>query len=178
MIANGITLMAPPPAYPATTSSREYDLKAAFIFHFAEFIDWPASSLGAPGVPMTIGILGEDPFGGSLDQIVANETVKGRRFQVRRCKSPTQVDSCQIVFISPSEEERMTSIVNRISRPGLLTVGDTSDFAKQNGVIGFVQAGSRLRLRINLVAARAARLTISSKLLRQADVVRKEAASR
>jgi hypothetical protein len=173
-IASGLAMIAAAPAHPAPAVSREYDLKAAFIFHFAEFIDWPATAFAAPGEPMTIGILGDDPFGESLDQIVANETVNGRRLQIRRYDSAAQADSCQIVFISPSERDRMSHVVHRISRPGLLTVGDTNDFAKRDGVIGFVQTGERIRLRINLPAARAAGLTISSKLLRQAEVVRKE----
>jgi hypothetical protein len=163
---------------PASAATQEYDLKAVFLFHFAEFVDWPSSTFGTAGAPITIAILGDDPFGRTLDQIVANETVKGRKLLVRRYERPDQVDSCQIVFISRSERGRMNRIMTRLARPGLLTVGDVSDFAKRQGIIGFITSGDRLRLRINVGAARAAGLTISSKLLRQAEVVASESARR
>src|SRR5882672_3494662 len=151
--------------------TQEYDLKAAFLFHFAQFVDWPADALPAGNSPFTIGILGHDPFGKSLDEIVANETVQGHKLLVRRFQNVDQVDSCHILFIDPSESVRMDQILSRLKGRSILTVGETKDFALRSGVIGFVLLEKRLRLAVNLAAANAARLTISSKLLRQPQIV-------
>jgi len=151
--------------------THEYDLKAAFLFHFAQFVQWPPEALPEKNTPLTIGILGEDPFGNSLDEIVANESVGGHKLLVRRFQKLSQADSCHILFISSSEKSRMEQVLSRMNRRSILTVGETKDFAQRSGIIGFVVAGKRLRLAVNLAAANAARLTISSKLLRQSEIV-------
>lgn len=151
--------------------THEYDLKAAFLFHFAQFVDWPPEALPDADTPFTIGILGDDPFGRSLDEIVGSESVGGHKLVVRRFQDVEQIDSCQILFISPSEARRLDRILAHLDGRNVLTVGETKDFALRSGVIGFVIADKRVRLVINLAAARAARLTISSKLLRQAEIV-------
>lgn len=174
----GLGVHAEEAAATKSATTREYDLKAVFLFHFTEFVEWPATAFMSAQSPMTIGIVGEDPFGGGLDQIVANETTNGRRFQVRRFQRPEETDSCQVVFVSRSEQGRMARVLERVARPGVLTVGDSNDFAKHGGVIGFVTVRDRVRLRINLDAARAAGLTISSKLLRQAEIISRKEASR
>ena len=150
--------------------TQEYDLKATFLFHFAQFVEWPAETL-PDKVPFTIGIIGNDPFGKSLDEIVANETVEGHKLVVRRFQNVSQIDSCQILFIAPSEASRLDQLLSHLSRRSILTVGDTKDFALRSGIIGFVISDKRLRLVINLAAANAAKLTISSKLLRQSEIV-------
>ena len=151
--------------------THEYDLKAAFLFHFAQFVQWPPEALPDKNTPLTIGILGEDPFGKSLDEIVANESVGGHKLLVRRFQRVSQADSCHILFISSSEKSRLDQVLSVVNRRSILTVGETKDFAQRSGMIGFVVAEKRLRLAINLAAANAARLTISSKLLRQSEIV-------
>ena len=150
----------------------EYDLKAVFLFQFAHFVEWPARTFPEERTPITIGVLGDDPFGGGLDQIVANETVGGRRLAIRRYRTVDQVDACQILFISASEATRLAPIMTRLKGKSILTVGDTKDFAAQDGIVEFKVSRSRLKLRINLAAADSAKLTISSKLLRQAEIIR------
>jgi len=154
----------------ATKSTREYDLKATFLFHFAQFVEWPSETL-PDKVPFTIGIFGNDPFGKSLDEIIANETVEGHKLVVRRFQTVSQIDSCQILFIAPSEASRLDQLLSHLNRRSVLTVGDSRDFALRSGIIGFVISEKRLRLVINLAAANAAKLTISSKLLRQSEIV-------
>lgn len=156
-------------ATAATTP--EYDLKAAFLFHFVRFVEWPADAFPKSDTPFTIGILGEDPFGGSLDEIVANERVGERPLVVRRLHGLEHVAGCQILFVCPSEVDRIEHVIGRLRSSSVLTVGDTGDFAARGGVIGFVAVRNRLRLQVNLAAAEAARLTISSKVLRQAELV-------
>jgi len=166
-----VLLHATQTAAASTKLTQEYDLKAAFMFHFTQFVDWPPEALPEPGTPLTIGIFGEDPFGKSLDEIVANEAVGSHKLLVRRFQNIDQIDSCQILFISPSEMNRLDRILSHISRRSILTVGETRDFALRSGIIGFVISEKRLRLVINLAAATAAKLTISSQLLRQSEIV-------
>lgn len=153
------------------SQTREYDLKAAFLFNFAQFVEWPAEAFADSTSPITIGVLGDDPFGQSLDHIVAGERVRRRAFVVRRFRSVDQVQSCQILFVSSSERKRLDRILGALAHRSVLTVGDTKDFTDHSGIIGFDLEQQRLRLRINVAAANDARLTISSKLLRQAVVV-------
>jgi hypothetical protein len=150
----------------------EYDLKAVFLFQFAHFVEWPARSFQDAHSPITIGVLGDDPFGGGLDEIVSNEAVGGRKLIVRRYRTVDEIDDCHVLFICPSESSRMAAILTRLKGRHLLTVGDTKDFVAQDGVVGFTVARNRLKLRINLAAADSAKLMISSKLLRQAEIVR------
>jgi len=157
---------------PAVARTPEYDLKAVFLFQFAHFVEWPAKAFSDDHSPITIGVLGEDPFGGGLDEIVANEVVGGRKLIVRRYRGMDQVDSCHILFICASEADRMVTILSRLRGRSVLTVGDTDQFVTQNGIIGFRLSKNRLKLRINIAAADTAKLTISSKLLRQAEIVR------
>jgi len=151
-------------------STSEYDLKAAFLYNFAHFVQWPAEALPA-SAPFTIGILGEDPFGKSLDETVLNETIDGHRMVVRRFQSSEKADSCHILFISSKEATRLERAKTPLRKRGLLTVGESKDFAQRSGIIGFVVADRRLQLVVNLGAANAAGLTISSKLLRQSRIV-------
>jgi hypothetical protein len=151
--------------------TQEYDLKAVFLFNFAQFVNWPAKAFADASTPITIGILGEDPFGKSLDEVVANESAHDRKLVVRRCESLEQVEGCQIVFISALEEKHLEYILAALAHRSVLTVGETHDFTAHSGIITFDVAQRRLRLRINVAAASAANLTISSKLLRQAEIV-------
>ena len=151
--------------------TREYDLKAIFLFQFAHFVNWPSSTFPDAGTPITIGVLGKDPFGAGLDEVVAGETVGSRKLVVRRFRTIDQVDSCQVLFICASEAARFEYIHSKLSGRSVLTVGETKDFATRYGIVGFDVQKNRLRLRINTAAADSAKLTISSKLLRQAELV-------
>src|SRR5882762_3439214 len=90
-------------ATPRSVITPEYDLKAAFLFNFAQFVEWPADAFAAATTPITIGVLGDDPFGASLDALVNGETIRNRSLVVRRFPSVEQVDACHILFISASE---------------------------------------------------------------------------
>ncbi len=166
-----LAILLPAPHSAGAKLTHEYDLKAAFLFHFAQFVQWPAEALPEKNTPLTIGILGEDPFGKSLDEMVANESVGGHKLLVRRFQRVSQADSCHILFVSSSEKSRLDEVLSRVGRRSILTVGETKDFAQRSGIIGFVVAEKRLRLAVNLAAANAAKLTISSKLLRQSEIV-------
>lgn len=159
-------------------TGREYDLKAAFLFNFAQFVEWPPSASPPADEPFVIGVLGQDPFGAILDEIVRNETVQGRPIVVQRFRSVDGVGRCQILFISASEDARAREILAALAGRGLLTVGESEPVAAAGGVIRFLVVNNKLRLRINVEAASREQLKISSKLLRLAEVVGQGRSSR
>lgn len=166
-----VTAGASPPANTIAQSSPEYQLKAVFLFNFAQFVEWPASAFATPDAPLVICVLGEDPFGPYLDETVRGEKVNDRRLEVRRPHGLEEVEGCHILFVSRREEGRLTGILDSLRGQSILTVSDAERFATRGGMIRFVTDRNRIRLRINLEAAKAANLTLSSKLLRPAQIV-------
>ena len=158
-------------AAPAALS-REYQVKAVFLFNFAQFVEWPAAAFPSADTPLVIGVLGDDPFGDFLDETVRDEKVGGRPLQVRRFASPAQIDLCHILFISQSESARLEQEVAQLKGRSILTVGETDGYSKRGVMIRFLTEKNKIRLRINLEAATAGGLRISSKLLRPAEIVR------
>ena len=155
---------------PPQNTTEEYKVKAVFLFHFAQFVEWPANNFSVEGAPLVIGVLGEDPFGVYLDQVVANEVINGHPLEVRRFKRPEEISSCHILFISGEGHGQLRSSLRAIQDQAVLTVGDSPAFIRAGGIIRFFSEESKVRLQINPEAARASGLTISSKLLRLADI--------
>ena len=156
---------------PGQTISKEYQIKAAFLFNFAQFVDWPPNALDNASTPMVIGILGDDPFGGFLDETVRGEKVNGHPLIVQRYQQVQEATNCEILYISHSEKDQLTDILARLKAHALLTVGDIPGFSKAGGIIRFSTVENKIHLIINLTAAREAHLTVSSKLLRLAEVI-------
>lgn len=151
--------------------SREYQIKAVFLFHFAQFVEWPSPAFPDAQTPLVIGVLGDDPFGRYLDETVRGETVNHRPLVVRRFRSVDEIDdACHVLFISRSETGRLEQILASLKGRTILTVGDTDGFTKRGVMIRFMTVDNKIRLRINLEQANAANLKISSKLLRPAVV--------
>jgi hypothetical protein len=149
----------------------EYQLKAVFLFNFAQFVEWPASAFARADSPIVLCVAGEDPFGRHLDDVVRGESVGGHPMEARRFRRGEAISGCHILFISRSEEGRLRQILDELKGQSTLTVGDSDGFAHGGGMIRFVTDRSRIRLRINLAAAEAASLRLSSKLLRPAEIV-------
>lgn len=156
---------------PPGASPTEYEVKAAFLYNFARFVEWPAEALHDPGAPFVIAILGRDPFGSVLDETVAGKTVAGRPIEVHRVPRADDARDAQIVFVSPSERPNMAAILKALERPGVLTVGDTDGFATQGGAINFTVQARRVRFEINPSVAEQAGLKMSSQLLKLATLV-------
>ena len=171
VVAVLLALAAPPGRAQAPAAPTEYQVKAVFLFNFSQFVDWPAASFADGRSPLVIGVLGADPFGAMLDEIVRGETVNGRPLAVRRYQSIDQVDNCHILFIDRSQAGQLDELVAALKERSVLTVGDFEGFTRRGGIIRFVTVGNKIRLRINLAAAQQAHLTISSKLLRPAQIV-------
>ncbi|HEY1794151.1 MAG TPA: YfiR family protein [Opitutaceae bacterium] len=161
--------LAPALAFSAAT---EYQIKAVFLYNFAEFVDWPAGSFPDPQAPLVIGILGDDPFGSMIDEAVKGERVSGRPIVIRRFRTASEISGCQILFISRSEKDRLPEIMRDIRDMSVLTVSDADGFSRAGGMIRFIMENNKVRLRINPQAAKQARLSISSKLLRPAQIVK------
>lgn len=167
-----ITVLASAQLLVQTPRASEHHVKAVFLFNFAQFVEWPAANTQDMRAPLIIGILGDDPFGSILDEIVRGERIGARPFEVRRYRQVADIEACNLVFISRSEVARIPQILEALRNRPILTVSEGNDFAKQGGMIQFVNDKNRIRLRVNLEAAQAVNLTISSKLLRVAEIVR------
>ena len=150
-----------------TVIAEEYAFKATCLFNFTQFVKWPA----AAGGQFTIGILGDDPFGGTLEKIIQGEAIGGRKLAVRRSRKAEELKGCQVVFISSSERANTGAILASLAGANVLTVGEHEGFVKQGGAIGFISEGTKVRFEINNGAAQRAGLEISSRLLKLATRV-------
>ena len=171
IVAIGILGLAPR-LLAQGASPTEYQIKAAFLYNFARFVEWPASALPDSARALILGILGEDPFGPEIDRIVEGKTVNGRRLEIRRLKDTDSLNGCHILFVSTSEGRRLPRILEALRLLPVLTVGDFESFAGRGGIIDFVLEENRIRFEINQEAAERAGLKISSKLLKLATLVR------
>jgi hypothetical protein len=150
----------------------EYQVKAAFLYNFAKFVEWPAEAFKNAQDPITICVLGRDPFAGALDKAVSGKLVDGRPFVVRLQPDAVPVAGCQMAFVSASER-KFHAIVSDLKMRGTLTVGEIEGFAEDGGMINFRLEEGRVRIDINPGAAQQQHLRISSKLLSLARIVKK-----
>jgi hypothetical protein len=153
------------------TVSHEYPLKAVFLLNFAQFTDWPTNAFDAPDAPLVIGVLGNDPFGALLDDAVRDETVNGRKFVVERYRRVEDIKTCHILFISQSEIKRLDKIAENLNGKPILTVSEIDGSTYRGVCVRFITIKNKIHLRINTDALQAAKLTMSSKLLRVAEIV-------
>jgi hypothetical protein len=155
---------------PAGTT-REYQVKAVFLFNFTQFVEWPPDAFHDNTTPLVIGVLGADPFGNFLDETVRGETAGGRPLVIERYRDIQRIDNCHVLYVSRSEAARVGTILAHMKQKRALTVSDIEGFAGEGGAIAFVSVAGKIRLRVNIDAAQAAGLTLSSKLLRPAQIV-------
>ncbi len=163
-------LLAAPAQQGVAQAFDEYQLKAVYLFNFAQFVEWSGGAAQSDA-PFVICVLGDDPFKGFLDETVRGETINNRAFLVQRYRKREDIDRCDILFVSHSETARLPDILAAVKGRGILTVSDAEDFARNGGMVQFVTENRRIKLKINVDEARAANLTISSKLLRPAEIV-------
>jgi hypothetical protein len=162
----------------AAQSATEYQVKAAFLFNFAKFVEWPADAFPNADTPLQICVLGQDPFGGDFEQVIEDKTVNGHRLEVAHPDGVPQARACQILFVASSEKQRVRDILQGLAGASVLTVGDTPGFAQMGGVINFVLDENRVRFEINLKAAERAHLKLSARLLTVAKLIVTEEESR
>ena len=168
VLSLSLLLLAVGPAFPQDSppgQPTEYELKAAFLYNFAKFVEWPAGAFANESSPLAIGIIGANPFGETLERTVRNKSIGGHPLVVRPSVAPEEWKHCQILFVSSSEGRRLWEILEDLRGAPVLTVGESGHFIDNGGMIDFVIEGQKIRFEINRHAASAAGLKISSKLL-------------
>ena len=163
-----------------SAQNREYQVKAAFLYNFVKFVDWPKEKVADGNEPIIIGVIGKDPFGKAFDPI-KNKQVKGKKVVINRFKGLEElrksgeqikaIRKCYLLFICSSEKEKLREIINLVKDDSVLTVGEVKGFLESGGIINFLIEDKKVRFEINNAAAKQAKLKIRSKLLRLAKRV-------
>jgi hypothetical protein len=171
IIAQGVASQASLQARPDTAQSLEYQVKAAYLLNFTRYIEWPSGISDSVGAPVTICVLGADPFGQVLDATVAGRTSHGRPLNVRRIRSAREAAGCRVVFVTQATWRRNPAILSRLGTLPALTVGESEQFAREGGTIAFVIRDQRVRFVVNAHAGDRVGLRISSRMLSLAAAV-------
>ncbi|MBI3129796.1 MAG: YfiR family protein [Acidobacteria bacterium] len=153
--------------------SLEFEVKGAYLLRFGEYVEWPPKALPPPGAPFVIGILGEDPFGGLLDEVVQRRQVQGRPVEVRRIQRVDDIRGVHILYVGSIEEGRWNQILEEVRGKGILTVGEKGP--RRGAAIVFVQVHSKIRFEVDAEAAHLGDVKLSSKLLSLATAIRRTA---
>jgi YfiR/HmsC-like len=166
-----LAFLALAPGVGGAEAAPEYQVKAVFLFNFTHFVEWPPRAFTAPGEPFVIGILGDDPFGTRMDDVIRNEHIGEHPLVVRRFRNAGELGDCQMLFVGRSETAGFGQIVARLDHNPVLIVSEIEGSAEHGAMIQFATDSNHVRLRINADAARGAGLVISSKLLHLAEIV-------
>jgi hypothetical protein len=156
-------------ARPARAQDGEYALKAAFLYNFTRFVEWPPHAFAGPRAPLHLCVLGEDPFGKQLDDLVTGEEVSGHSLVVRRPQLGDDLEQCHLLFVSGSEKRRFDEILAPLKGKGVFTVGEEDGFLEAGGILRFVLVGNKVRFRINRAEVERSPFVVSSKLMRLAE---------
>lgn len=169
-------IFAPDKTSAQSAVSKEYQIKAVFLFNFIQFIVWPENAFPDTNAPFAIGVLGDDPFGAALAETVQGETIRNRKIVIEHSKEIKDLKNCQLIFISKSESRQATEILASLGSAPALTVGDFENFARSGGVINFYLQEKKVRFEINPDAAQNRGIKISSQLLGLGKIVSTEMA--
>ena len=152
----------------------DYDIKAAYLFNFGRFVEWPSGGDSPNGGPFTFCILGHDPFGLNLDHMLAGRTINNKAITVKRIATAEESSGCQVLFLDAEEQGKLNKIIEALDDEAVLTVSDIPEFSKHGGMIQFVEKENRVRFEVNLDATRRAGLTLSADLLKVATAVKRQ----
>ena len=164
--------MTVPQAAAQSTPPTEYEVKAAYLYNFAKFVEWPKAVLPDASQEIVIGVLGEDPFGKDLETVIGDKTVGGKKIVIERSKKVDELKSSHILFVSSSEKDRISEILESLQGCSTLTVGDIEGFGESGGMIGLYLADKKIRFEVNNDVVKKAQLDVSSKLLKLARIVK------
>jgi len=173
-VAAACAFLANPVLHAQNPRPTDYQVKATYLYNFGRFIEWPGKVAAAQGSSFTVCVLGQDPFGPSLDATLAGETIGGKTVVAKRISSAEESGDCQILFLSLTDDSRLNKIIADLDKKAVLTVSDMSQFVKRGGMIQFVLEGKKVRFEVNLTATQHAGLTLSSELLKVATAVKRD----
>ncbi len=151
--------------------SVEYQAKAAFLYNFVKFVEWPPEAFQSETSSITVCVFRYDPFGSALDEVIAGQTLNNRRLVVQRTNKLPDLKACQLVFVSDREDKHLPEVLNSLEGASALVVGEGGDFAEHRGGIQFFLENKQLRFAVNVDAVQRARLTVDSRLLALARIV-------
>ncbi len=171
VLLSAVLPVSPCRAYAQPRQAEEFAVKAAYLYNFAKFTEWPPEVFPTDGSPVFICVMGEDPFGQSLNAI-RGKTIGTRKVAVRNIANIDAASACHILFISASEREHLDSIFEKARKTHLLTVSDVEHFDRSGGMVSLVKEGDRIRFAINADAAQQAGIKLSSQLLKLAITVK------
>jgi hypothetical protein len=171
ILAASILVMGSPGSGDNTPRPTEYEVKAAFVYNFTKFVEWPSEKFESDS--LVIGVYGENPFEDFLGRVTRGKLARGRHVAVRECEDLEQATSCHAVFVNIDDEKERERSLEILEEAHVLTISDTKGFARQGGMIGFVLKENRIHFEINAEATQEADLRISSQLLKLATVVRR-----
>ena len=166
-----LTLGGPAIFGAAPVISKEYQIKAAFLYNFTKFVQWPPERFANENSPIVIAVLGQNPFDDELDKLVRDRLVNGRAISVRYIETAADIPAAHIVFVAAGTETRLEA--GLFGEPGVLTVGESADFAARGGIIRFTLLDEKVRFEINQGSAEKAGLKLSGQLLKLATIIRK-----
>ena len=152
---------------------REYQVKAVFLFNFAQFVDWPATAFSGPDAPLKLCVLGDDPFGPALQEAVRGETIGNRRLEAQHSRRIEDLMNCQMLFISKSEEDHIGEILAELDPMAILTVSEVEGFARRGGNINFYLEENKVRFEINPDTAQNRGIKMNAQLLSLGKIVRR-----
>ena len=145
--------------------TKEYQVKAAFLLRFLQFVEWPEQTFPQADSPLRIGILGVDPFGTALDEMAAHERVRNRPLTITRSAVVMDLQSCHLIFVAASERGHVDRIIDELPAMAVLTISDIDGFAERGGMIRFFLADKKIRFEINPETAQRQQLKVSAQLL-------------
>lgn len=155
-----------------TSTTREYQIKAAFLFNFTQFVEWPAGSFPTIQSRAVIGILGANPFGNYLEETIAGESINKHPLVIQHFNSVDDITNCQVLFINIQDKDQLQTIIEKLKGKNILTISDANGFSKLGGMIRLYTKNDKINIQVNLEAAKAEDLIISSKLLKLAEIVK------
>jgi hypothetical protein len=165
------------PGQPATAAepvvTKEYQVKAAFLYNFTKFVEWPAAKFADTNAPIVIGVLGRNPCGAVLAETIKDRKVNGRGIQVRQISTVAEVKGLHLLFITAAETSRFEGLAAALQESTVLGVGESEAFLTRGGTIMFALEEDKVRFEVDLNSAERAQLRVSAQLLKLARKVRK-----
>ncbi len=173
LVAGLLGALASSSAPGAEPVSKEYQIKAAFLYNFANFVQWPEQSFAAPDSPIVIGVFGASPFGTELDKAIKGRSINGHRLVTTVVQTPAAASQTHLLFVGAAEDSKLDELKASLNGAPVLTVGESTAFARLGGMITFVLRSDKLRFEINVGTAQTAGMKISAQLQKLATEIRR-----